>query len=85
MPHLQLGGAEQLAYPAVNNVDVPGQGQRTAVVVRYENTVRPDHNGHHVTFDLDAPKHQYGCFMEQLANGEAPIIDIGNLQGDPCP
>ncbi len=85
MPHLQLGGAEQLSYPAVNNFEVPGQGPRTAVVVRYENTVRPDHNGHHVTFDIPAPKHQYGCFMEQLANGVAPIIDVGYAQGDPCP
>ncbi len=84
-PHLEISGQQQLPYPVVNNIEVPGQGQRTAVVVRYENTWRPDHNGHHVTFDLDPPKHQYGCFMEQLAQGIAPVIHEGFLQGDPCP
>ena len=84
-PHLEIGGAQQLPYPLVNNFEVPGQGPRTAVVVRYENTVRPDHNGHHVTFDIEAPKHQYGCFMEQLARGDAPIVDQGYEQGAPCP
>lgn len=83
-PHLEIGGALQLDYPGVNNVDVPGQGARTAVVVRHENDVRPDHNGHHVTFDLDATKHQYGCFMEHLAQGRAPVVGAGYEQGGPC-
>ena len=83
-PHLEIGGAEQLPYPVVNNFEVPGQGPRTAVVVRHENTVRPDHNGHHVTFDIEATKHQYGCFMEHLAEGIAPIVGEGWIQGGPC-
>lgn len=83
-PHLEIGGAQQLPYPVVNNVEVPGQGPRTAVIVRYENDVRPDHNGHHVTFDLEATKHQYGCFMEHLAQGRAPVVGEGWLQGGPC-
>lgn len=83
-PHLEIGGAQQLPYPVVNNVEVPGQGPRTAVIVRYENDVRPDHNGHHVTFDLEATKHQYGCFMEHLAQGRAPVVGEGWEQGGPC-
>jgi hypothetical protein len=83
-PHLEIGGAVQLPYPVVNNFDVPGQGPRTAVVVRYENDVRPDHNGHHVTFDLEATKHQYGCFMQHLAEGRDPVIGVGYEQGGPC-
>ncbi|HAU16328.1 MULTISPECIES: hypothetical protein [unclassified Ketobacter] len=83
-PHLEIGGATQLPYPVVNNVEVPGQGPRTAVVVRYENYVLPDRNGHHVTFDLEETKHQYGCFMEHLAQGRAPVVGEGWQQGGPC-
>lgn len=83
-PHLEIGGAQQLPYPVVNNFEVPGQGARTAVVVRYENTVLPDGNGHHVTFDMEGTKHQYGCFMEHLAEGRAPIVGEGWIQGGPC-
>ena len=84
-PHLEIGGAQQYPYPVVNNFEVPGQGPRTAVVVRHENTVRPDHNGHHVTFDLEATKHQYGCFLEYLAEGIAPLVFEGYEQGGACP
>ena len=83
-PHLEIGGARQLPYPVVNNFEVPGQGPRTAVIVRYENTVLPDRNGHHVTFDMEGTKHQYGCFMEHLAEGRAPIVGEGWIQGGPC-
>ncbi|MAR90069.1 MAG: hypothetical protein CML06_04195 [Pseudomonadales bacterium] len=84
LPHMSIAGTRQLPYPVSGNRMVPGQGERTAVVVRYENTHRPDGNGHHVTFDLDAPKHQYGCFMEHLAQGRTPIVGEGWLQGGPC-
>ena len=84
-PHLALSGARQLDYPVSNNVSVPGQGKRTAAVVRYENTVRPDHNGHHVAFDLDPPKHQYGCFLQYLSWQQAPVVFEGQQQGGNCP
>ena len=83
-PHMAIAGAEQLGYPAGGNVAVPGQGDKTALVVRYENTVRPDHNGHHVAFDLEAPKHQYGCFLQHIAEGKIPIVSVGVNQGDGC-
>ncbi|HVL02758.1 MAG TPA: hypothetical protein VM553_23220, partial [Dongiaceae bacterium] len=84
LAYLQKTGTQQLPYPVVNNISVPGQGERTGAIVRYENTVRPDHNGHHVTFDIPAPKHQYGCFMENLAEGRAPVIVEGSVQNGPC-
>ena len=84
LAYLQKTGTQQLPYPVVNNISVPGQGQRTGAIVRYENTVRPDHNGHHVTFDIPAPKHQYGCFMQNLAEGRAPVIVEGSVQNGPC-
>jgi len=71
-------------YPVVDNLNVPGQGPRTAVVVRYANTVRPDHNGHHITYDLPGPKHQYGCMLEDLAAGRDPVIIEGYQQDGPC-
>lgn len=84
-PHLAIAGAQQRAYPVRDNVTVPQQGKRTAVVVRYENTVRPDHNGHHVAFDLEAPKHQYGCFLQYLSWQQSPLVFEGGLQGEACP
>ena len=82
--YMQQFGARQLDYPVTNNLTVPGQGQRTAVVVRYFNSGRPDHNGHNVTYDIDPPKHQYGCFLQQLAQGRAPVIAEGSVQNGPC-
>lgn len=85
MPHLGIGGATQRPYPVSNNLNVPGQGTRTAAVVRYENTVRSDNNGHHVAFDLDPPKHQYGCFLQYLSWQQTPKVFEGSYQGAPCP
>ncbi|RLP53091.1 MAG: hypothetical protein D6160_17760 [Ketobacter sp.] len=84
-PHMSLSGARQLSYPVADNVSVPGQGKRTAAVVRYENTERGDHNGHHVTFDLEAPKHQYGCFLQYLSWHQTPLVFEGTQQGGVCP
>ncbi len=84
-PHMEIAGSKQLDYPAVNNVVVPGYGERTAVVARYRNN-NPVmlYNGHEVTFQREEIKHQYGCFMEHLAQGQAPVIGVGVAQGDPC-
>ena len=83
-PHMAIAGAKQLPYPVAGNIAVPGQDNRTGVVVRYEDTLRPDHNGHHVAFDMEAPKHQYGCLLEQLAEGKVPVIGEGSVQGGDC-
>ena len=83
-PHMAIAGSRALPYPVRANAAVPGQGNRTAVVVRYENTHRPDGDGHHVAFDLDAPKHQYGCLLQYLAQDLAPWVGEGWQQGGPC-
>lgn len=84
-PHMAISGASHLDYPVSNNIAVPRQGLRTAAVVRYENAERPDHNGHHVTFDLEAPKHQYGCFLQYLSWQQTPVVSEGVMQGGICP
>ncbi|HVL02264.1 MAG TPA: hypothetical protein VM553_20740 [Dongiaceae bacterium] len=84
MPHMAIAGARKLPYPVAGNIAVPGQDNHTGVVVRYADTVRPDKNGHHVAFDEEEPKHQYGCLLEQLAEGKTPVIGEGVKQGDPC-
>ena len=83
LAHLEKSGSQQFPYPVSGNKIVNGQ-PITAVVTRWENTVRPTHNGHHVTYDLPAVKHQYGCFLQNLAEGRTPIIIQGSEQGGPC-
>lgn len=82
--YLQKTGARQFAYPVSGNLELPGQSPRTAVVTRYANTVRPFNNGHHVTYDLQETKHQYGCFLQNLGEGRTPVIIEGVMQGGPC-
>jgi len=82
LPRILLAGGQQLDYPASGNFEVPGQGLRTAVLDVYaEDGIL---SGHHVTFQLDAPKHQYGCFLEDIAAGRAPVIVEGSEIGGPC-
>ncbi|MFZ5603335.1 MAG: hypothetical protein ACOY7J_12855, partial [Pseudomonadota bacterium] len=84
LEYMQQFGARQLDYPVANNLEIPGQGMRTAVVVRHFNSGRAGNNGHNVTYDIDPPKHQYGCFLQQLADGRAPVIVEGSVQNGPC-
>lgn len=85
MPHISIAGAQQLAYPVSNNFQVPGYGPRINVVMRYRGD-NPAllYNGHEVLFQSDAVKHQYGCFLQHLAAGIAPVVTEGFVQGDPC-
>ena len=82
--YLVKTGSQAYPYPVGPTVEVPGQGVRTAVVTRYENTVRPSRNGHHVTYDQTEARHQYGCFLQNIGEGRAPIIIEGVEQGGPC-
>lgn len=81
--YLQEQGAQGWAYPVVDNVWVDGFGRRTAVVARYAPDDAPGTDGHHVAFQLDAAKHQYGCLLQNLAQGRAPVIVAGrDIDGD---
>ncbi|MCA9774964.1 MAG: hypothetical protein KC466_21270, partial [Myxococcales bacterium] len=82
LPRILLAGGAHFDYPAGGNRVVPGVGPRTAIAVRYpEDGIR---NGHDVLFQLDAPKHQVGCFLADLAAGRTPIAREGGAEGDPC-
>ena len=80
-PWILLGGHEVLPPPVSLNV-MTTDGPRTAGVVRY----LPDRNdgGHYVTFQLEGPKHQYGCFLETLFQTGTPVIPAPGAVDDPC-
>jgi len=78
-----LAGGEQLDYPVAGNFEVPAQGAKTAVVVRYpEDGIQ---EGHNVVFQREEPKHQIGCFLEDIAAGRTPQIIEGTAENGPCP
>lgn len=82
LPRILLAGGARLDYPAGANRLVPGVGPRTALAVRYpEDGIR---GGHDVLFQLGAPKHQVGCFLEDLAAGRAPTVPEGVAEGGIC-
>jgi len=79
---IELAGGRQLEPPVSGNRMVEGAGARTAVVVRYpEDGIQ---EGHYVAFQREEPKHQYGCFLEDLARGRVPVIVEGVQQGGAC-
>lgn len=82
--HMAIGGAVQHPLPIGNNKLISGYPSRTAIAVRYEPDTQTDLDGHYVTFQLDAPKHQYGCFLENLKNNQVPIVVEGNQWDDDC-
>ncbi|MCG8670553.1 MAG: hypothetical protein MI867_14140, partial [Pseudomonadales bacterium] len=82
--YMQMGGAVQYAYPIGNNKLVGDYGSRTAVTVRYEQDTATDLDGHYVAFQLDAPKHQYGCFLANLSSGKVPIVPEGAAWNGDC-
>ena len=82
LQRIELAGGRQLDPPVAGNLSVPGQGPRTAAVVRYpEDGIQ---EGHMVVFQREEPKHQYGCFLEDLAAGKVPTIIEGIAQGGAC-
>jgi hypothetical protein len=78
---VRLAGGRVLDPPVTGNLETPA-GPRTGAVVRY----LPDAEGagHYVTFQLEAPQHQWGCFLETLAEDRAPTIVAGTTRDGPC-
>ena len=76
VPTLALAGLGQLDYAAGAN----RPGGRTSLVVRYpEDGIK---SGHHVAFQYERPKHQIGCFLEDIALGRAPwVVEGAELHG----
>jgi pimeloyl-ACP methyl ester carboxylesterase len=75
---LGYSGRKKIALPASANVskDV------TAIVVQHLEDGIED--GHEVMFQTDAPKREYRCFLQSLAQGGAARVPDGNVPG-PCP
>jgi len=80
-PWILLAGNQVLTPPVSLNRMTPA-GPRTAGVVRYLPDV--DDGGHYVTFQLEGPKHQYGCFLETLYRTGTPVIPAPGAVDAPC-
>lgn len=80
-PWILLAGNQVLTPPVSLNRMTPA-GPRTAGVVRY--LPDRDDGGHYVTFQLEGPKHQYGCFLETLRTTGTPTIPAPGAIDDPC-
>ncbi len=79
---IELAGGTRLDPPVTENRVAADGSPLTAGVVRY----LPDFpmGGHYVTFQLEPPKHQYGCFLETLFATGTPTIVEGGATDDPC-
>jgi len=80
LPWIELSGFGIAESPVSENVTTPA-GVRTGAVVRWLPDF--DDGGHYVTFQLEGPKHQYGCFLETLLEGAPVVVEGGNID-DPC-
>ena len=75
---LGYAGRRKTTLPASANVtkDV------TAIVIQHDEDGLED--GHEVLFQTEAPKKEYRCFLQSLAQGGAARVPDGNAAG-PCP
>jgi len=70
-----------LAYPvSANGRSLDGRAY-TGVVVQYDGDDILD--AHHIAAQLEAVKHQYGCFLRSIENG-VPRVFVGALPGAAC-
>lgn len=83
LPWIELAGHSALPPPVRGNHPTSA-GPRTAAVVRWLPDV--DDGGHYVTFQLDGPKHQYGCFLQTLLSDPEgiPRVVAGTTLDGPC-
>ncbi len=68
---LPLGGRGSISLPASGNAD----SGKTAVVVQHRSDGVQD--GHEVLYQLEAPKHQYRCFLETWLRGTPVVLPDG--------
>ena len=79
---LPLVGRQAIALPASGNLTVGG-ARVTAVLT--QNLGDGIEDGHEVVFQTEAPKHQYRCFLADLAAGVVPRVPAEGAEHDPCP
>lgn len=68
-------------YPVSENVRAADGTHRTAVAVQWAEDGILD--GHHVSYQLEGPKHQYGCFLRTFFDGR-PLIPAPVTSAAPC-
>ena len=76
---LRFSGRGAIALPTSGNV---APGKATAVVLQYREDGIED--GHEIAFQLEAPKHQYRCFLASLAGTSAPVVPLAGVVDAPC-
>ena len=75
---LNMAGYQQWLSPVAGN-----RNGKTSAVVRFEEDGIK--SGHHVVFQQEGVRHQYGCFLQNIKEGRAPIIPLpAGRQNDPC-
>jgi hypothetical protein len=74
---LRWSGRRAIPLPASGNAN-----GTTAIVVQHPEDGVED--GHEVTFQTDAPKHEYRCFLATFASG-TPRVPRGGSLDAPCP
>jgi hypothetical protein len=79
---LDLAGRTKLALPVSGNVTVGDGGVVTALVTQHPADGIED--GHEVIFQTDAPKHEYVCFLTDLAAGNVPTVPVDGPALSPC-
>jgi len=70
---VELAGERIIAAPVQGNLETP-KGPATGAFIQFPEGGIID--GHHVTFQLEEPKYQYGCFLESYMPGECPRIPV---------
>ncbi len=73
LPGLHAIGRDALPGPVSGNVDVPGVGRRTGVVVRYGEDGLLD--GHSVLFQRDDARRVFVDFVAAVVAGQIPVVD----------
>jgi hypothetical protein len=74
LPALHSIGKAALSSPVVDNVDVPGVGPRTGVVVRFAEDGPLD--GHSVVFQRPDTRAVFVRFVREVARGQTPVVDL---------
>lgn len=68
---LALAGKTPKGYPVAGNINI-GAARITGVAVQYEQFGPLD--GHHINFQLDETRYQYGCFLKSYIDTGVPVL-----------
>jgi len=81
LQYLELEGRKIMDYPVSGNLKVDGKGL-TGVAVQYKMDNILD--GHHINFQLDEPKYQYGCFLQSVVEDGLGELYAPRELDSPC-